>query len=190
MLLYNDIVKDGDKVLRTKCSDVEFPISDEDFNTLVLMDEYLNNGYDEKTCKKYDLRPGVGLAAPQVGVNKKMLCIMAYDEKGDFHHYVLVNPKIISTSLELTYLESGEGCLSVNSPYKGYIHRHKRVKVKTYMYDFDKNGFVETTLSLKGYIAIIFQHEYDHLNGVLFYDHIDKINPFYVPENSKPVKFE
>ena len=170
MLLYNDIVKDGDKVLRTKCSDVEFPISDEDFNTLVLMDEYLNNGYDEKTCKKYDLRPGVGLAAPQVGVNKKMLCIMAYDEKGDFHHYVLVNPKIISTSLELTYLESGEGCLSVDRDTEGITPRFRKITANAYVLNLQKNVFEYRKLELSDYIAIVFQHEYDHLFGTLYVD--------------------
>ena len=89
------------------------------------MNDYLADSYDDELCKKYGLRPGVGLAAPQVGVAKKMLVIMAYDEKGDFHHYVLVNPKIISTSVELTYLETGEGCLSVTKDYRGLIHRHK-----------------------------------------------------------------
>lgn len=189
MYTYNNIVKDGNEVLRTKCVDVTLPISDEDFETLSKMNDYLVNSYDDEACKKYNLRPGVGLAAPQVGVAKKMLCIMAYDEKGDFHHYVLVNPKVVSTSVEMTYLDSGEGCLSVTEPHKGYIHRHKRIKVKTLMYDFKKDSLVETTLNLKGYIAIVFQHEFDHLNGKLFYDHINKSNPFYVPENSSPVIF-
>ena len=43
---------------------------------------------------------------------------------------------------------------------------------------------------LKNYIAVVFQHEYDHLNGILFYDHINKDNPMYVPENSTPIKFK
>lgn len=190
MLTYKDIVKDGANVLREKCVDVTIPFSNEDLKHLEDMDDYLANSYDEKLCKKYDIRPGVGIAAPQIGINKKMLCIMAYDEKGNFHHYAFVNPKIISYSVELTYLESGEGCLSVEDIHKGYIHRHKRVKVKSLMYDFEKNEFVLRTISFSGYLAVVFQHEYDHLNGILFYDHINKENPFFVPENSKPIKFE
>ena len=54
----------------------------------------------------------------------------------------------------------------------------------------EKDTLEPTTLSLKGFIAIIFQHEYDHLFGVLFFDHIDKINPFYIPDNSTPLKFD
>lgn len=189
MLMYENIIKDGDKVLREKCDDVVFPLSEEDFSTLEMMDEYLVNGYDPKVCKKYNLRPGVGIAAPQVGVTKKMICIMAYDEKEEFHHYILVNPKIISYSMELAYLSSGEGCLSVENTYNGYIHRAKRIKVKSYSYNFKKKDFEYITLSFEGYLSIVFQHEYDHLQGILFYDHIDKINPYFVPDNSKPIEF-
>lgn len=189
MLLYKDIVKDGDNVLRTKCTDVSFPLSSDDLDLIEKMDEYLVNSYDEEICKKYDLHPGVGIAAPQVGSTKKILCIMAYDEKGNFHHYIMINPKIISNSIELTYLKTGEGCLSVCDKHEGFVHRSKRVKVKSYIFDFDKEDFVEKTIQLKGYLAVVFQHEYDHLSGILFYDHINKLNPFYVPSNSKPIEF-
>ena len=100
----------------------------------------------------------------------------------------MVNPKLVSYSDELTYLEGGEGCLSVTRETKGYIHRSKRVTVDTYLYYEGK--LKKVTLRLKGYLAIIFQHEFDHLNGVLFVDHINKENPFYVPSNSSPVVFK
>ena len=69
-----------------------------------------------------------------------------------------------------------------------FVHRSKRVTVDTYLYLDGK--LKKATLRLKGYLAIIFQHEYDHLNGVLFVDHINNENPFYVPENSTPVVFK
>lgn len=193
MFLYKDILKDESKdhdILRQKSEDVVFPLSDEDKNTLFQMNEYLRLGYDEDFAKKNDIRPGVGIAAPQIGVLKKMFVIMAYDENGDFHNYIIINPKIISHSEEKTYLESGEGCLSVESPHRGYIHRHKRIKAKCDLYDIESDTVTPETISLKNYLAVVFQHEYDHLFGVLFFDHIDKINPFYIPENSTPVKFE
>lgn len=190
MLTYNNIVKDGDKVLRQKCVDVTIPFENSDLIALQNMDEYLINSYDEKLCKKYDIRPGVGIAAPQIGLSKRMLCIMAYDEKGNFHHYTFVNPKIISYSMELTYLESGEGCLSVVDEHKGYVHRHKRIKVKALVYDYKKDEFFIKTIAFEGFLAVVFQHEYDHLNGILFYDHINKENPYFIPDNSTPVKFE
>lgn len=190
MLLYKDIVKVGNEVLRMKATDVEIPLNDEDKNALIQMQEYLMNGYNEEFSKKHDIRPGVGIAAPQIGISKKMFVIMAYDEDGCFHNYCVINPKIISHSEELTYLETGEGCLSVDENHRGYIHRYKRLKANCYLYDFEKDELIKAVLSLKNYLAVVFQHEYDHLFGILFFDHIDKINPFFIPENSKPVSFE
>lgn len=191
MLLYKDItndIKDKD-VLRAKATDVEIPLSDSDINALYEMNEYLFNGYDDEFVEKNDIRPGVGIAAPQIGLSKKMFCIAAFDEKGDFHNFCVVNPKIISHSEQLTYLETGEGCLSVNDAHKGYIHRYRKIKARGYFLDFENSKLEYKTIELKGYLAIVFQHEYDHLFGKLFYDHINKENPFYVPENSVPVKF-
>ena len=190
MLLYKDIVKVGNEVLRMKASDVSIPLTDTDKKELIKMHEYLVNGYDEEFAKTHDIRPGVGIAAPQIGVSKKMFAIMAYDEDGNFHDYCVINPKIISHSEELTYLETGEGCLSVDENHRGYIHRYKRIKANCYLYDIETDQLVKTTLALKGYLSIIFQHEYDHLFGTLFFDRIDKNNPFYIPENSKPLTFE
>ena len=193
MFLYKDILKDESKdhdILREKSVDVTIPLSNIDKETLKSMNEYLKLGYDESYVKKNDIRPGVGIAAPQIGVLKKMFVIMAYDEKGDYHNYIVINPKIIAHSEEKVYLESGEGCLSVETCYKGYIHRYKRIKANCFLYDIDKDELTQTTLALKNYLAVIFQHEYDHLFGVLFFDHIDKFNPFYIPENSNPLKFD
>ena len=193
MLLYKDILLesfDKEKILKQKAVDVEIPLSNEDINNINLMNEYLMNGYDEDFEFKEDIRPGVGIAAPQIGIAKKYFCIATYDEKGNFHNYCFVNPKIISHSEELTYLETGEGCLSVSDIHKGYIHRYKKIKVRSYIYDFLKGTFTQDVMELKGYLAVVFQHEYDHLFGTLFYDKINKDNPFYIPNNSHPVKFK
>ena len=190
MYLYCDIVKVGDEVLRVKCSDVELPLDEETKQVLKNMREYLEHGYDDEFVKNNDIHPGVGLASPQIGIPKKMLAIMAYDEKGVFHDYIMVNPKVLSYSVDMTYLESGEGCLSVPEQHKGYIHRHRKIKVQTYLYDSKKDKLTLETLQFKGYISVVFQHEFDHLNGVLFFDHINKADPFFIPENSKPVKFK
>ena len=189
MLLYKDIVRDGHEVLKMNANDVTLPLSSEDENTIIAMNEYLLNGYDEEFLNSHDIRPGVGIAAPQIGLAKKMFCIASFDEKGDFHNYCIINPKIVSHSEELTYLESGEGCLSVNESYKGLIHRYKRIKARVTLYDYQTGETKETYLQLKGYLSIVFQHEYDHLFGKLFYERINKQNPFFVPSNSKPVVF-
>ena len=85
-------------------------------------------------------------------------------------------------------MDCGEGCLSVDREVEGYVHRPKRVSVETYLYN--KGKLVKVKLRLHGYPAVVFSHEYDHLNGVLFVDHINKDNPFYVPKNSTPIVFK
>lgn len=191
MYLYKDIVKDSEKSLREKSNDVSLPLSEEDYKILSNMREYLINGYEiDPSDKESPIKPGVGIAASQVGHNKKMFCVMAYDEKGNYHEYNVINPKIISYSEEKCYLTTGEGCLSVDLIHSGYIHRSKRIKAKVTLYDFETNTYTTDVLKLSGYIAIVFQHEYDHLFGVLFYDHINKDNPFYIPDVSKPIVFD
>ena len=188
MILMKDIIKEGNPILKQKSVDVELPISTEDAETLNSMIEYIFNSIDPEVSEKYGLRPAVGIAAPQIGILKKMIVINAFDEDGNEHFYAIVNPKLMSYSDELTYLQGGEGCLSVEREAPGLIHRHKRVTVKGY---FLENGkLVNKTIKLKGYLAIVFQHEYDHLFGTLFVDRINPITPFEVPNNSTPVVFK
>lgn len=181
MLTMEDVVRDGHPALRAKAEDVALPPSKEDFELLKKMRQFIINSQDEEIAEKYGLRAGVGIAAPQLGVTKKMFAAyFEYDDK--LYDYMLINPKIISHSVEQAYLPGGEGCLSVDEVYEGYVVRHKRITVKA----FNEKG-EPVKLRLKGYPAIVFQHEIDHLNGIMFFDHINKENPFYVPENSQPI---
>ena len=189
MILMKDIVREGNVVLKQVAKEVELPLSLEDKETICEMMNDLYDSCDEETCKEYDLRPGVGLAAPQIGVSKRMFVIAAPNEKGQFFELAIINPKIISYSDELTYLPGGEGCLSVDREVTGLIHRPYKIRVQGYVYDFDKNDAILQTFTLKGYLAVVFGHEFDHVNGTLFVDRINKDNPFFVPENSKPIKF-
>lgn len=188
MLLMKDIVREGSKVLKEKAVEVSIPLSKEDEQALIDMREYLYNSCDEEIAKKYKLRAGVGLAAPQIGLSKRMLAIVSPDEFGNMHEFIMVNPKIISYSSELTYLTGGEGCLSVDRNVEGYIHRPKKVTVQTYLYEDGK--LTLKTLKLKGYLAVVFGHEFDHLNGILFVDKINKQQPFFIPDNSHPIVFK
>ncbi len=188
MILMNDIVREGAEVLKTKAQEVKLPLSVEDEQTLIKMNEYILNSIDPEISEKYGLLGACGLAANQINILKRMLVMRDYDENNQLHHYMMINPKIISYSDELTYLPGGEGCLSVDREVVGLVHRPRKVTVKTYLYE---NGEVkEVTLRLKDYIAIVFQHEYDHLNGILFVDRINKDFPLNVPENSTPVRFK
>ncbi|HOA78215.1 MAG: peptide deformylase [Bacillota bacterium] len=189
MLLYQDIIKDDNPILRNKSEDVTLPLSDEDIATIEKINEYLVNGYDKEKVEKFGIRPAYGLAAPQIGVFKKIFVILATDETGKTHHYGAINPKIISHSEEKVYLPGGEGCLSVDRNVDGFVHRHKRVKAKVWLYDFIEKTVREEILKLENLMAIIFQHEYDHLFGILFYDHIDKNNPFFIQNNSTGLTF-
>ncbi|MCL1630982.1 peptide deformylase [Sporolactobacillus sp. CPB3-1] len=178
MITMDDIIREGNPILRQVAKEVQLPASDEEKNTLKAMLEFLKNSQNEDLAKKYHLRAGIGLAAPQIALSKRMIALYLDDDNGKHYEYTLFNPKIISHSIESTYLEGGEGCLSVDREISGYVPRHARVKVKAF--DLEGNP---VTLRLKGYPAIAIQHEIDHLNGILFYDRINKEDPFKIPDH-------
>ena len=174
MLKNKDIVDESNKILRSVSKDVSFPLSDEDRKNIDLMIEYLTNSQIDKLAKKYNLRPGMGMAAIQLGIDKRYFVVVhEQDIKETFKTYIIINPKIISSSEEMIYVEEGEGCLSVNREVNGIIPRHARVTVTGY--DMDGN---KIKVRAREELAIAFQHEIDHLNGILFIDHIDPKNPY------------
>lgn len=179
MLTMNDIIRDGHPTLRQIAKEVDLPASNTDRETLQAMMEYVQNSQNPEIAEKYGLRPGIGLAAPQINISKRMIAVHVKDDKDKLYSYALFNPKIVSHSVERSYLTSGEGCLSVEKSYPGYVPRYARVTVKGV--DLDGN---EIKLRLKGLPAIVFQHEIDHLNGIMFFDHINKKDPFHVPEDA------
>lgn len=179
MLTMDDIIRDGHPTLRKVADDVQLPPTEEDKKTLANIMEFVQNSQNPEMADKYNLRPGIGLAAPQINVSKKMIAIHVRDNKDKLYSYALFNPKIISHSVEKAYLSSGEGCLSVDENIPGFVPRHARITVKAY----DMDG-KEIQLRLKGMPAIVFQHEIDHLNGIMFYDHINKQDPYYRPDNA------
>ncbi len=178
MLINNDtIIKDDNPLIRQKSLDVELPLSKQDKDLLLDMLKYVDDSTIEELAEKYNLRPAVGISAIQVGVAKKMTAVIIKDGDGKkIYEYALVNPKIISNSIEKAYLSSGEGCLSVVDEHEGYIYRSARIKVKAYDLLQDKQIIIKA----EGYLAIVLQHELDHFKGILFYDHINKNDPKYV----------
>ena len=178
MLKTKDILDEKDKRLRTISKEVTFPLTKKDKETIDIMIEYLKNSQIDELAEKYDLRPGMGMSAIQLGIAKRYFVVVnelsdPEDEEKEFETYVLINPKIISNSMEQIYVEEGEGCLSVNRPVEGIVPRYARVTMEAY--DMDGNK-----IQVRGReeLAICFQHELDHLNGILFVDHIDSKNPF------------
>ncbi len=185
LITMNDIIREGNSILEQQAVQVKTPINSEDKQTLKDMLQYLKNSQDEKIADKYQLRPGVGLAAPQIGISKKMIAVHFEDFNGKQYSEGLINPQIVSHSIEKTYLSNGEGCLSVDREVPGYVPRYTRVTVKAINSDGEPIKW-----RLRGYAAIVIQHEIDHLNGVMFYDHINKDNPFDIPNDAKACDVE
>lgn len=174
MLKNKDIVDEKNKILRSVSKEVSFPLSEEDRKNIDLMIEYLTNSQIDKLAKKYNLRPGMGMAAIQLGIDKRYFVVVhEQDIKETFKTYIIINPKIISSSEEMIYVDEGEGCLSVNREVNGIIPRHARVTVTGY--DMDGN---KIKIRAREELAIAFQHEIDHLNGILFIDRIDPKHPY------------
>jgi len=166
-----DIMQEGNPVLRKRAHEVKLPIAEEDYQSLREMMNYILNSQNDSMVEEYGLRPSVGLAAPQIGISKKMFCMHTYDESGEtLYSYAVVNPKIISFSEEQTYIPSGEGCLSVDEEKNGLVSRAARIKAKAILVNLDTLETSEVILKLSGYVGIVFQHEYDHLHGILFID--------------------
>ena len=167
------ILDEKDKRLHEISKEVTFPLSKEDKKLIEDAHTYLKMSQIDEYNEKYDLRAGMGLAFVQLGIKKRIFVIENQNEDGSFEGYTIINPKIISESEEMVYVGEGEGCLSVNRPTVGIVPRHARITIETY--DLDGN---KQTLRVREEIAIAFQHEIDHLNGILFVDKIDKKNPF------------
>lgn len=168
-----NILDEKNKKLREKSSDVTFPMSDDDKNLINDIITYLTMSQIEKYSEEYNLRPGMGLAFIQLGIPKKIFVIVEEIDDEVFENYVIINPKIISHSEELIYVGEGEGCLSVNRDVEGIVPRYARMKIS--YQDIDGN---DHEIRVREDISIAFQHEMDHLNGILFIDKIDKNNPF------------
>ena len=174
------IVKDSNPIMRKKSLPVDMPLSKEDKDTLDAMLEYLKLSQDEEYAKKHNIRAGVGIAAIQIGILKRMFAIY-YETDNGVVQYQLVNPKIIEYSIRKCALKDGEGCLSVDGEHPGYSHRYYKIKMQAYDALTDR----DIIITARGFDAIVLQHEYDHLDGLFFYDRIDKNKPNQVLMNEE-----
>jgi peptide deformylase len=129
-----------------------------DAETVRLMDDMLETMYDA---------PGIGLAAPQVGVLKRVIVVDIAREGEPPRPMKLANPEILWASEDTKSYE--EGCLSVPEQYDSVI-RPDRVKVR-YLDETNTRREIETD----GLLAVVLQHEIDHLNGVLFVDYLSSL---------------
>lgn len=186
MSKYFKIVQDYEPSIRKRCVPVENPNDESIIELVNEMHDYLVASQNKAIREKYKLKEGVGLAAPQIGKNIRALVVyypVEEDENGNPLKVVdhrLINPRIISESVKESYLAAGEGCLSVKENHEGYVYRKFKILVKA----FDAKLKEERIITARGYEAIVLQHEIDHLNGVLYYDHINKDNPFMKKEDA------
>ncbi len=137
---------------------VSKPIERVDADFQRLADDMLETMYDA---------PGIGLAAIQIGVPRRMLVIDVSREGEEKQPLVFVNPEIVASSDELSVYE--EGCLSIPD-YYAEVERPATVTIKY----LDRDG-KDQTVQADGLLATCLQHEIDHLNGVLFIDHISRL---------------
>ena len=187
LITMDDIIREGNPTLRAVAKEVTLPLSDEDILLGEKMMQFLKHSQDPVMGEKLGLRAGVGLAAPQIDVSKRIIAVLVPnlpDQEGNppkeaySLQEVLYNPKIVSHSVQDAALADGEGCLSVDRVVEGYVVRHARVTVEY----FDKTG-EKHKIKLKGYNAFVVQHEIDHINGVMFYDRINPTAPFKADDN-------
>lgn len=168
-----NILDEKSKTLRMISQPVVFPLSNNDIQLIKDIEVFLKMSQIEESREKYKLRAGMGLAFIQLGLPKQIFVIVNEEEENEFKNYIVINPKIKSISEEQVFVGEGEGCLSVNRPTIGIVPRRARMNVDAY--DINGNPY---TIRVREELAIAFQHEIDHLNGILFIDKIDPKNPF------------
>jgi peptide deformylase len=180
-----DIIREGHETLRLRAKEVELPLSLEDKETLVQMMDFLVNSQTPEIAEEYELRPGVGLAAPQINISKRMIAVLSMDEKNEkLYKLLLVNPKIVSHSVQKIYIPGGEGCLSVDRETEGLVARHKKIRVRAHLYEPETDELKKVEIRVSGFVGVVIQHEIDHLNGVLFVDQLQE-----EIEGAEPVVF-
>lgn len=192
----DDIVREGFPTLRQVASDVSFPLSEQDELLGEKMMQFLRNSQDPVIAEKMGLRGGVGLAGNQLGLLKRVIAVLIpnepeIDEAGNEiapkeafkMQEILYNAKIVSHSVQDAALDTGEGCLSVDEEIPGLVVRHARVTIEYY----NKAG-EKKKIRLKNFESMCVQHEIDHTNGVMFYDHIDPKQPWAIKDGLLVIK--
>ena len=139
----------------------EDPLLRKQAKKVINIDDKVKKIIDDMFDTMYTTDTGVGLAAPQIGILKQIIVIDTQDEEP----FALINPEIITSE---GLVDSEEGCLSCPEEY-GIVKRAEKIKVKA----LNELG-EEIVFEAEGFLAIVLQHEIDHLKGVLF---IDKSTP-------------
>ena len=151
-----EILQFPDPRLREKC----IPVTAVDVRIRKIFEDMAETMYDA---------PGVGLAAAQVGVAERLIVVDVGDDEDEGREarlYKMANPEIVHREGKLDY---EEGCLSIPG-IKDLVKRSAAVVVQ----GLDENG-KEVEVEAEGLLAVCFQHEIDHLDGILFIDHLSRL---------------
>ncbi|XSG81618.1 MAG: peptide deformylase [Methyloligella sp. ZOD6] len=148
------IVTVPDQILRDQAT----PVEDIDESLKTLIDDMFETMYDA---------PGIGLAAPQIGVRRRLIVMDPARDEDDPAPLVMINPEILERSEELRTHE--EGCLSIPE-YTAEIERPQRTRVRY----IDAEGTIQEEDFMDLWSTLV-QHEIDHLNGVLFIDYLSRL---------------
>lgn len=181
MLTMKNVIREGHPTLYKVAKDVHLPLSSADKKLLKDLLQYVINSQNDEIAERYELRPAVGIAAPQVNQSKRMFAVHVRDFDGTLYSYALVNPVLKAKSSDIIYVPGGEGCLSVDRETEGLTPRYGSVIFEALSYDIEKDELIPVELKLSGYIGIVFQHEFDHINGILY---VSKLFP--ALPNAKP----
>ena len=145
------------------------------------IDKKIKNLMDDMLETMY-AAPGIGLAAVQIGILKRIIVIDLSKEGEKKKPIFIVNPEIISKSSDLVSYE--EGCLSIPNQF-AEVERPNTCKIKFLDYEGNKKE-----LEAKGLLATCIQHEIDHLNGILFIDYLSKLKKEIIIKKAKKQKKE
>ncbi len=162
-----DIIIAPDPRLKKVCT----PVDSIDEAPATLMKDMLETMYEA---------PGVGLAAPQVGVQKRIIVVDPARGKETPNPHMIANPEIVWSSEETKVHE--EGCLSLPLYYEDVV-RPDRIRLQY----LDENN-AKRELEAEGFFSVVIQHEMDHLDGVLFVDHISSVKRSMILRKLKKTK--
>ena len=179
------IIKDTNILLREKSNIVIFPLKENEEDIVNKMVCYIDSSYNEE-AKKNKITPGIAIAAIQMGLKKRIIYANFISENNEQVKFLLANPKIVGYSPIYAFLKAGEGCLSDTMPHEGQVLRRNKIIVEA-IDMLDNNNLKK--ISFEGTSAICMQHEIDHLNGMLYYDHISKTKPFIDNSEKKHIEY-
>ena len=159
-LMYVTVLPEDSLILRTPSADLSESMLRSP-QLKILLDKMLYTVQDPS-------QDGVGIAAPQVGINRRIVCVQRFDKPGEpFECYLNVRAELLAPATR----RGQEGCLSVPG-YRGSVLRSEKVAVH-----YIKPGTLESKVdTVEGFTAVIFQHECDHLDGILYIDRADSLS--------------